>query len=72
MKATLTHRIRSLFSTFALGFLMLGIASCGGGGSLALPHSSTPYSTTVCRAGLLLINSRSTASPDPLNLCADV
>ena len=33
MKATLTHRIRSLFSTFALGFLMLGVASCGGGGS---------------------------------------
>jgi|KBSMisStandDraft_5_1062788.scaffolds.fasta_scaffold72158_3 Domain of unknown function (DUF4382) len=35
MKATLTHRIRSLFSTFALGFLVLGIASCGGGGSSA-------------------------------------
>jgi len=33
MKATLTHRIRSLFGAFALGFLLLGIASCGGGGS---------------------------------------
>ena len=35
MKATLTHRIRSLFGALALGFLLLGIASCGGGGSSA-------------------------------------
>ena len=33
MKASLTHRIRSLFGALALGFLLLGIASCGGGGS---------------------------------------
>jgi len=33
MKATLIHRIRSLFGALALGFLLLGIASCGGGGS---------------------------------------
>ena len=33
MKASLTHRIRSLFGAFALGFVLLGIGSCGGGGS---------------------------------------
>ena len=35
MKASLTTRIRTLFGAFALGSILLALASCGGGGSSA-------------------------------------